>query len=109
MLSDESDEYGEEESDKLGSESRQYNMYGTGLGGLLCGLVFTLGFTLNDDESCDGNRGSLALPCQNIGEACTRACTGACTGDANIFYIAKIFSESWIDPMFVKSAGMGWI
>ena len=37
-------------------------MYGTGLGGLLCGLGIPLGVTLFSDESCNGDRGSLALP-----------------------------------------------
>ena len=62
MLPDETDDYDEEEYDKLGSKSEPSGTYGTRLGGLLCGLLFTLGVTLHDDESCDGDRGSLVLP-----------------------------------------------
>ena len=60
------------------------------------------------DESCDGIVGSLALPYLNIGEAGTIG--GVCTtytGDTNIFYIARILSESWIDLIFIKLAEMG--
>ena len=105
-MSDESSDSDEVESDKLGSESGPSGTYETRLGRILCGLVFTLGVTRYDDESCNGDRGSLALSYNNIVEAFTGACTGACTGDANIFYIAKIFSESWIYPMFFKLSGM---
>ena len=55
------------------------------------------------DKSCDRDGGSLVLPYKNIGEACT----GECTGNVNIFSIAKILVESWIDQMFVESSGMG--
>ena len=40
-----------------------------------------------------------------IGEVCTRECIV----NANIFSIVQILAESWIDPMFVESPGMGWI
>ena len=58
---------------------------------------------LSDDESCYSDRRSLELPYINIGEAGT----GECTGNANIFSIARISAESWFDPMFVESSGMG--
>ena len=34
----------------------------TGLGGLLCDVGLPLGITLYDDESCNGDGGSLAVP-----------------------------------------------
>ena len=37
-------------------------MYGNVLGGLLCGLGFTLGLMLYADELCGGDGGSLAAP-----------------------------------------------
>ena len=79
------------------------NAVHTVLGGFLRVLGITLGVTLSDDESCDGYRGSLALGYENIGEADT----GECTGAENIFSIARILDESFIDPMFVESAEMG--
>ena len=60
-------------------------MYGTGLSGLSLGLGNILGFTNSDDESCDGDGGSLILPYENIGEAGTRKCTG----NYNIFLLHK--------------------
>ena len=36
-------------------------MLGARLGGLLCGIGFTLGVTISTDESCDGDWGSLAV------------------------------------------------
>ena len=92
MLPDESDEFDKEEYEKLGSESGPSGTYGTNLRELLCGLAYSLGVTLYDDESCDGERGSLVLPYKNISEACTEACTRACTGDANIFSMAQILA-----------------
>ena len=86
MLSVESDDSDEEKSDKIGSEYGSDITYGTGLGGLLRGLVFPLGISLSADESCDGDRGLLALPYKNIGEACTRESTG----NSNIFSVALI-------------------
>ena len=76
----------------------------TVLGGLLRVLWITLGVTLSDDIPCDGDRGSLALGYENIGEADT----GECTRADKIFSIARISDESLIDPMFVESAEMGW-
>ena len=35
-------------------------------------------------------------------------CIGECNSDSNIFSIAQMLAESWIDPIFVKLAGMGW-
>ena len=102
-MSDESDDSDEEKYDELGSESRSAGTSGTRLGGFLRGLGFPLGVTISADESCNGNRVSLALTYKNIGEAFT----GECTGNASIFSIAQILVESWIDPMFYKSAGMG--
>ena len=61
-FSDESDDYDEEESDKLGPESGPAGTLVTGLGGLLYGLGFNLGVTLSADESYGGDGGSLALP-----------------------------------------------
>ena len=46
----------------LGSESRSDGTFGTGLGGLLHGLGFTLGVTRYASESCGGEGGSLAVP-----------------------------------------------
>ena len=45
----------------------------------------------------------LSLQYENIGEAGT----GECNGDANIFSITQISAEVWIDPIFIKSTGMG--
>ena len=61
-MSDESDEFNEEESDKLGYESWSSNTYSTRLGGLLRGLGIPLGVTLTDDESFGSDGGSLAPP-----------------------------------------------
>ena len=83
---------------KLGSENVSDGTFGTGLGGLSHGLAFPLCVKLSADESCDNDGGSLALLYRNIGEAGTRECTR----NANIFSIAVISSESWIDMMFVK-------
>ena len=60
-MSDESDEYEEGESDELGSESGSDGTFGTGLGVFLRGVWLSLGVTLSDDESCDGDEGSLAV------------------------------------------------
>ena len=98
--SNESDDSDEEESDKLGSESGSTGMYGTQL---LCGIGINLGVTLYYDESWDSDGGSCTLPYKNIGEADTRECTG----DANIFSMAQILAESWIDTVFVELFGMG--
>ena len=83
-------------------------IFSTTLGGFLRGLVFTLGVTLSADESWDGDRGSLALPYKNIGEAGTvgGVCT-KCNGTNNISSIAWI-SASWIDMMFVELDGRVW-
>ena len=45
-----------------GSKSGSADTFGTVLGGLLCGLVFPLGVTIYDNETCDGDWGSLAVP-----------------------------------------------
>ena len=37
-------------------------MFGTGLGGVSCGVGFPLGFMLSSDESCDGDGVSLTVP-----------------------------------------------
>ena len=66
MSSDDSDESGEGESNKLGSKSGSSGTLWTGLGGLLCGGGFTLGVTLSADESCDGDGGSLAIPYKKL-------------------------------------------
>ena len=58
--SDKSDESDEEDYDELGSESGSSGTFGTILGALLRGVEFSLGVTLSDAESCDGNGGSLA-------------------------------------------------
>ena len=89
----------------MGSESVSDGTYSTGLGGFLRGLGIPVGVTLSYNESCNNDGGSLALPCENIGEVGTRECTG----NFNIFSIAKIFAESWIDTMFVELAGIGLI
>ena len=60
-MSDESDESDEEYSDELGSESWSAGTFGTGLGELLHDVGFLLGVTLSAFESCDGDRGSLAV------------------------------------------------
>ena len=52
-------------------------MFGTGLGGLLCGLGFPLGVMISYDESCGGNGGSLTFPFVNICGAGTGG--GVCT------------------------------
>ena len=62
MLSDDPDDSDKEESAEPGSEYGSADTYGTGLGGLLRGLGIPLGVTLYDDESCNGDGGSLALP-----------------------------------------------
>ena len=61
MLSGESDDSDEEESDKIGSESGSSGTYSIWFGLLLCWLGFTLGVTLYDNESCGVDRKSLAL------------------------------------------------
>ena len=68
-------------------------MFGTGLGGLLSGIVFTWGVTIYAEKSCYGNGGSLVLSLKNIGEAGTGegVCTN-CIGDDNIFSIAQILA-----------------
>ena len=58
-MSNESDK---SEYDKLGPESAPAGTFGTGLGGLLRGGVSNLCVTFYDDESCDGDQGSLAIP-----------------------------------------------
>ena len=55
----ESDELGEEESDRLGSESGSAGIFGTVFGGLLHGIGLTSGVTFFADESCDGDGGSI--------------------------------------------------
>ena len=72
-------------------------------GRLSRGLEITLGVTLSSNESYSGERGSLAFPSVNFGEAYTNECTG----DANIFSVAIIPSESFIDTMFVELSGIG--
>ena len=57
--SDDSDEFAEGKSDKLGSESGSSVTFGTRLGGLLHGVGLTLGVTLSADESCNSYGGSL--------------------------------------------------
>ena len=99
---DDLDESDEGESNEFGSEYGSVGTYGTLLGGLLSGLVIPFCVALSDDESYDGDRGSLALTYENIGEAST----GECTGYYNVFSIAQILAESWIDTTFVKSSVM---
>ena len=100
MLFDKYDESEEEESDKLGSEYGPIGMFGTRLGGSLHGLGFTLGVTLSDYESCDGDEGSLALPYKNIGEAGTRGCVCTkYTSNNNISSTEPILASK-IDLMF---------
>ena len=52
-------------------ESESASTFGTGLGGLLHGVLLTLGVNIYDDDSWDGDGGSL-VPLVNIGEAGTR-------------------------------------
>ena len=59
LSSDKSDEYKEEEYEKLGSESGSAGTFGTRLGGSLSGIGLPLGVTLSTDESCIGDGGSL--------------------------------------------------
>ena len=61
LLSDESEESDKEDSEKPGSESGSAGMFGTGLGELLSGIVFTWGVTIYAEKSCYGNGGSLVL------------------------------------------------
>ena len=76
-------------------------------GQLLSGLVFLLGVMLSADESCNGDRGSIALPYKHIGEMGTvgGVCI-KCTDTVNICYIAQVSAESWSDLIFVESSGM---
>ena len=104
-MSDYSDGSDKEAYDELGFESGSSGTCSTVLGGFLCGLIFPLGVTLSTDELFNSDRGSFALPYINVGELCNRECTD----DENIFYIAWMLAESWIDPMFIKFAGMCWI
>ena len=92
-MSNESKDSDKEESEILGSESRSSGMHSTGFSGLTRGFGITLGVMLSTDESCDGDRGSLELPYENIG----KMGIGECTGDANISFVAKILALSWID------------
>ena len=62
MLYGESDYSDKEESGELWSEYGSDGTCGTGLGGFFRGLGIPFGVTLYDDESCDGDEGSLALP-----------------------------------------------
>ena len=55
MLSDESDNSGREESDKIGAEFGSYGTFGTVLGGLLLVVGLTLGVTISTDELCGGD------------------------------------------------------
>ena len=60
------------------------------------------------DDLCNYEGGSLALPFKNIGEAGTGGGVYTkYTGNVNIFSIMQILADSWIDLMFVESAGMG--
>ena len=61
-MSDKSDGFNKEKSDKLRSKYGSGGMFSTGLGGLLHGVGFPLGVTLSDDDSCDGDGGSLSVP-----------------------------------------------
>ena len=61
-MSDESDDSDEQEPEKLGSESGPAGTFDNGWGGLSRGLGFPLGFTIYDDESCDSDGESLAIP-----------------------------------------------
>ena len=109
MSSDESDTFDEEESDKLGSEYGSNGTFSIGLFRLLLGVGFPLDFPLYAYESCDGDGGTTAVPRKNTGEAGTgEGVRTKCTSDDNIFSIAQILSESYIDPMFVVLAGTGW-
>ena len=51
------------------SESRSTGTFGTELGGLLSGVGFPLGVNISDQNPCNGDGGSLALPYKNIYEA----------------------------------------
>ena len=62
MLSDESDNSGREESDKIGAEFGSYGTFGTVLGGLLLVVGLPLGVTISTDELCGGDWGSLTDP-----------------------------------------------
>ena len=78
MSSEESDESDKEESDKPGSESGSDGTFSTGLCGLLRGVVFPIGVTIYNDESCDSEERSLAVPRVNFFHgAVTRE--GVCT------------------------------
>ena len=59
---DRSDESKEEESYRLNSESGSASTFTTGLGGFLYGLGLTLCVMVSDDDSCNGEGGSIALP-----------------------------------------------
>ena len=74
---------------------------------MLRGVGFPLGVTISDDESCNGDQGSLADPKVNICGAGTRegVCT-KCTKNEKIFSIDIILAESLSYPIFVKSAGI---
>ena len=56
-LSDELDDSDVEEYDNIGSESGSAGMLGTGLVGVLRGVVLTLGVTLSAEKSCNGDGG----------------------------------------------------
>ena len=62
MSSDESNESDKEKYDKPGSEYGSAGTFDTGLGRLFYCVGLTLGVTLSADESCYGDRGSLAVP-----------------------------------------------
>ena len=84
-----------EESDKLGSKCGSVGTFGTGLGGLLRGIGFTVGVTLSAYESYNGDRSSLDLSNKNIGETDTGGDVCAkCTGNINIFIVSQISAES---------------
>ena len=131
LSSDESNESDKEESKFFWSESGLAGTLGTRLGGLLRDVCLPLCVTHSAYETCDGNGGSLAVPeVKNISGAIKWK--GACTkctsnvwvlilvGNAravvsfcfslhyNIFFIAQIMTESFIDRMFVKSSVMSW-
>ena len=57
--SNESDEPDEDRSDELGSESGSAGVFSTKLGGLLSGIGLPLCVAFSDDDSCDGDGGSL--------------------------------------------------
>ena len=62
------------------------------------GLGFPLGVTLSADGSCDCEGGLLSIQFKNICEAGTIEYTS----NVNLFNIARISTESWIDLMFVE-------